>query len=475
MILASGKVGYLLSWIACGAAVCLWWPRIAVADQTSSPAATRDYFVEALSVGTKREGEPPRYVRTLSETGIPGFQELSWLDVGLDYRMRFEYRDDDYRRAVNGVDTPFLLRTRGYLGIREIADPFRAYIEYEDAQRYHSQFPRDSRDVNEYEIIQAVGELYFEDALGHQQPLRLQAGRMAMEYVDRRLIARNDWRNTTNNFEGFRVILGQQQSEWQLDLLAMRPVERLISRPDRVDEERWFWGAVGDWRAWSDVVTLQPYYLVLDQNGKSPRRDRSIHSLGLRGYGVIGDSGYDYDSDVVFQFGENNSDPHRAYGLAGELGYTFDQKWKPRVCGFFGYASGDRNAFDDSSERFDRLFGFGRPWSADDYFLWENLIAPKARIDFQPHEKVRVDAGYGVFWLASDTDSWANTGLRDVTGQSGSFLGHELDIRVRLALTKRTDVILGYAHFISGEFTQKAGRGGDTDFFYVETSIRLLK
>ncbi|HMP07897.1 MAG TPA: alginate export family protein [Lacipirellulaceae bacterium] len=435
----------------------------------------RSYYVEARSVGTRRETEPPRYVRALDQVDLPLFENASWCELGLDYRMRFEYRDDDFRRPVEGADYPFLLRTRGYLGFKDVVDPLRGYIEFEDARRYNSQFPLDNRDTNLNEIIQAVAELHFADALGPDRPLRMQVGRFAFEYTDRRLIARNEWRNTTNNFQGFRTILGQQDNDWQLDLLALQPMERLLSAPDRVDEERWFYGFVGDWRRWSQVVTLQPYFLVLDQNGKDGRPERNIYTTAVRGYGIIGDSGYDFDFDVAYQFGRDDSRSHRAFGVTGELGYTWDHEMKPRLCAFCGYASGDRDPFDDVNQRFDRLFGFARPWSADDYFLWENLIAPKVRLDFIAGEKWRFDMGYGVFWLASATDSWAGANLRDPTGQSGDFMGHELDVRIRVAATKRVDLTLGYAHFIPGAFTRNVGRRQDSDFFYVEVSPRLLK
>lgn len=446
---------------------------------SASPAkpadAKTDYYVDARSVGTKRESEPPRYVRNLSKLEDPRFADIKWLDVGLDYRMRYEYRDDDFRRAVAVLDQPFLLRTRAYLGLREIVDPFRFGVEFEDAQRENGLFPLDNRDVNQYEFIQLFGELYFKDFFGTDRPFRLQGGRLAMEYVDRRLVARNEWRNTTNNFQGFRAILGQQKNDWQLDLFALRPMERLLSQPDRVDENRWFLGAVGDWRRWSEIVTLQPYYLILTQEADAVRVRREIHTMAIRGYGNIGESGWDYDGDVALQYGRHGTELHRAFGFTSELGYTWCHPWKVRTCAFVGYGSGDRNPTDNKNHRFDRLFGFARPWSANDYFLWENLIAPKLRIDLEPIKDVRIDGGYGTFWLASATDSWANANLRDPTGTSGSFIGQEFDVRVRLKPTRRIDMTLGYAHFIPGKFTRNTSRSEDSDFFYVETSIRAFK
>jgi len=442
----------------------------------SLPEPVGNDYVPARSTSTRPETEPPRYVRTASDTGWCIFEHADWLDIGLDYRLRYEYRDKDLRRPEAVLDLPFLLRARGYLGIRELADPLRGYIEFEDARRYNSEFPADTRDFNEHEIIQAVAELYFQEALGPDRPFRFQAGRMAFEYVDRRLIARNEWRNTTNNFEGFRAILGQETNDWQIDLLGLQPVDRRIRSPDVADRHRWFYGAVVNWRRWSDVITLQPYYLVLDQRGGEGREDREIHTAALRGYGVVGQTGWDYDGSVVFQYGHHGERRQSALGYTSELGYTWsDHEWKPRLGVFCGYGSGDRDPNDGVNQRFDRLFGFARPWSANDYFLWENLLAPKTRLEFQPHENLRVDMGYGVFWLASATDLWANADLHDPTGQSGDFVGHEIDVRARWQLTPRVDVTLGYAYFLPGEFVRNQGRPEATNFFYIETLTNAFK
>lgn len=34
-------------------------------------------------------------------------------------------------------------------------------------------------------------------------------------------------------------------------------------------------------------------------------------------------------------------------------------------------------------------------------------------------------------WLASDRDSFSTTGVRDVTGGSGNFAGHQIEARIR--------------------------------------------
>ena len=171
------------------------------------------------------------------------------------------------------------------------------------------------------------------------------------------------------------------------------------------------------------------------------------------------------------------------------MGYTFAHPWKPRLSLFYGYASGDRDPDDNQNNRFERFFGFARPWSADDYIVFENLSTPKIRLELQPAKDLRIDTGFSRYWLASSTDRLNNLGNvpgpgtynRDRTGQSGDSAGYEFDVRIRYRLAARLDTQLGYAHFSNGRFVrerQEAGLGrsdNDSDFLYLELSARLFQ
>jgi hypothetical protein len=451
---------------------------LASAADPASDAATqepRNYYVDRRSYGTSRDPEPPRYVRPLAAVDPARFAPYDWLDVGADFRARFEYRAADHRRPRSLTDTPLLLRTRAYLGVRDVLDPLRLHFEVQDSRRYFGEFPRDDRDFNEVEFIQAALELHFADALGADRPLRLQGGRLAFEYLDRRLLARNEWRNTSNNFQGARLMLGQERNDWQVELLAVQPLERRLDDFDRALAGQHVFAAIGHWRRWSRVITLEPYYLMFEQNARDGRPARHIHAPALRAYGLFGDSGFDFDFDVMPQFGSSAGERHRALGYTVDFGYSPDWRWPSRVSVFYGYASGDHRPGDDRNQRFERFFGFARPWSANDYFQWENLRAPKLRLELQPHPRVRLDLGHSGYWLASDHDRWNNGNLRDRTGNSGDFIGHEFDARARLAVAPRADLTLGYALFAPGGFTRRVGRDELSHFFYAELLVRAFR
>lgn len=462
-------------------------PAAAPKDDPSKKATTEglpksvsdseNYYVKNRGYRTWPEPDPVRYVRNLSTSPIQDFKDVTWLDVGFEHRTRYEYRDHNFRRTPQtGRDEVWLLRTRAFVGVKEILDPLRAVVELQDSRSYNSDYPPDNRDVNEADFVQLYGELHFKDALGQGRPVVFRAGRQAFEIVDRRLIASNEFRNTSNNFQGYRLKLGRQESDWELDLFGMQPLDRQLDSVDEPFEDQWLYGGVLNWRRWSDVATLQPYYLSFRQADDSTL-DQRLQTVGFRAYGVAGKSGFDWELSLARQFGLTNVDQRtHATALAVEAGYTLENAaWKPRFSVFYGYGSGDKDPTDNTNERFNALFGFNQPWSRNDYFSWDNLHAPKARIEFAPLKVLQIDAGYGAFWLASEKDSWARANLRDPSGRSGDFIGHETDIRIRYRLTTRISLEGSYALFVPGEFPRNLGKDDISNFIYFQFIFTLFE
>lgn len=455
------------------------------------------YYVEPGSIGTKREGDPPSYIRNVSKIGLLSPNSVAWLDLGLDSRIRAEWRHNDIRRSSSfSNDYPFLLRQRIYAGIVHALDPIRFAIEFEDARQVNSNFARDTRDFNKTEIIQVYGELFFKGALGkdkkgNYRPLSIRFGRMAFEFLDRRLIALNRWRNTTNTFVGLKAALGKDQNDWQVDVLIVKPIIRNIEKIDKKDKNRLFSAVIGHWRKWSHIVTIEPYFMSLKQTADSSNNQtkREVHGTGMRLYGRIPNSNFNYDITGMYQFGKDNGENKQAYNFTSEVGYTFNSlSWKPRASAFFGYVSGDKNPNDSKNHRFERFFGFSRPWSADDYVVMENILTPKLKIQWQyKHKSIlfKFDGGYSYYWLASRTDRFNNflegtSNNRDRSGNSGNFLGHGLDFHTVFSPVFFLNLDVGYAHFTNGKFVeyrQIAANGfsaPSTDFIYIELSINLL-
>lgn len=489
------------------------------------------YYLERKSYGTGKETDPPRYVKQANKTWLKDFDsflDTNWLDLGLEQRFRYEYRDNDFRRrdqtedkrGSQTLDEPILLRTRAYIGIKNILDPFRFALEIQDSRQNRGGYihEAETRDTNDLHILQAYLELNFKetflgkDPLGNDRPIWIRAGRHAWEAGDRRLIARNEWRNTTNNFYGFRANIGDKKNDWQLELHAVNPVQRVADGNDQTDRSQDFYGAILNYRGWSDVVTFEPSYFLLKQDGNkvtlnattglpqstANRVDREIHTGVLRAYGVIPATPFDFDGSYNKQWGRVQRElstsnytrvDHDAHAYNFEIGYNIKHPWKPRVSTFYGVATGDQRtglASSDTTpmERFERLFGFARPWSNDDYIQMENIRTNKVRLEFDPKisflDNVKVDTGFSWYRLDSATDQWNAGGrLEDRTGGSGRDLGKEYDLRVRFPFNQYASLNLGYAYFWGGDFvtstsrriTGASNRSSESEFFYAELTL----
>jgi len=448
------------------------------AGEPTTPAPTEEAPpfrpIRSRAPGTSRVADRPRYARDLfpylNTLGLDAPPETKYLDFGIQQRTRFEMRDDWFRENLQSSDQ-FLMRTRLFLGVKELLDPLRLAVEFQDSRRFGSNFSPNTSDINEADILQAFAELYFEDAFGENQPLSVRAGRMSFDVGDRRLVARSGFRNTTNAFDGFRLRAGTDTSKWEIDIFAMQPVDRRLTSSDRADEERWLYGVTGYWRGWSPHGILEPYYLVLNEDRKNPtREDREIHTVGLRAFGRITDTALDYDVNAAWQFGKSGSRRHNAFALHAELGYSFDHAWRPRVAAMFDYGTGDRDPDDGASDGFDDFFRSSTSaYGFQNLFDRRNTINPALVASIHPLTNLKLEGFYRAFWLASDDAPWPRIGRQDPFGESGDFVGHQIDVRTTYDVSSHLKVEVGYSYFMPGPFARNTGPADDGDFFYVMT------
>ena len=448
------------------------------APEASAPAKEPpvDEFVAwpCPDAALRNEPKVPPYAKPLNQFGFPGAEKIDWFDFGMEHRTRFEHRDDDYRKPNLQENDVFLQRSRAYMGIEKIFDPIRFAVEFQDSRSFNDTFPLTTTEVDENDFAMAYGELFFKDGLGKNRPLAFQAGRMNFDYTDSHTLTRSRWANVSTSFDGFRLQFGEPKNDWQVDVFGAQPVERRLRRPDHGDDERWLYGVEGAWRRWQKYITLEPYYLILDEDRKNyATPDRTVHTLGLRGFGPIGKTGFDYDVDTMFQTGNDGHRQVRAFAATSDVCYTFQHNWKPRLSVVTLYASGDQDPDDKLNERVIRLFDSTFPYCPDGYFTLQNVISPRLRLEARPTEKLRMETSYAVYWLASGNDSWGTIGRVDGTGHSGDFVGQQADVRVRYQVNSHLEFDIGYSHFMTGTFVRNTGDSNESDYLWVATTIRL--
>lgn len=108
-----------------------------MATATEIPGAglatsTSSYYRPIRGFGLQRQAEPPAYVRPLEETWLKadeGSKKIDWLSLGLESRLRYEYRDNDFRRKTDTTDQPILERTRFYASVKDKNNPLGFTVE----------------------------------------------------------------------------------------------------------------------------------------------------------------------------------------------------------------------------------------------------------------------------------------------------------------------------------------------------------
>ena len=177
-----------------------------------------------------------------------------------------------------------------------------------------------------------------------------------------------------------------------------------------------------------------------DRPGR-PTRDRSLSNLGLRLVSDPRTGHFDWGAEGIYQWGHINASladgasrlKVSASFLRLHAGYSFAGSWKPRLLFEFDRASGDGSG--PSYGRFDTLFGMRRadlaPASLYGVATRTNLLSPGARLEVSPGKRFDAFIGYRALLLADSHDAFSNTAVRDASGNSGRFAGHQFDLRLR--------------------------------------------
>jgi hypothetical protein len=431
----------------------------------------------------RRELDWNRYLKT-------GLHLPDWIDLGLEQRTRFESYDHPWRASQaigNGqTDDQIALRSRLRIGLGWDG-PLRFLFEGQDSRAFFNGDRGDFRDtttINEFDILQLLGSLTLNNVLGTGLRTDVHFGRMTMDFGRRRLIARNDFRNTSNAFDGLHWQISQGQV-WRLRAFFVEPVVRDEVSLDRQYDKSLFWGTYLESRhlPW---VQVDAYYLGLnDQRAASGVDRRTYSTFGGRLYKDPRPGEIDYEAESAWQIGTKGVTDHFAHFQHVDLGYTLNLPWTPRLVFQYDYASGDRKPGDSQDEGFDTLFG-ARRWEYGPTGIWgpffrTNLSSPGWRVIVTPTPGWILQLKHRVWYLAQSRDSFGSSGLQDLTGQAGTSLGHDVELRAQWALNSNMDFDAGYVHWFKGSYFDRlpasaslpAGGNKDSDYFYVQVRVRI--
>lgn len=403
------------------------------------------------------------------------------LSIGGSFRARLEaITNPTYGSAEPAQDTYFLHRYFLHTDVR-YRKLFRIYFEGVNAMIEDRDLPLLGIHENRWDFHQLFLDVR---PLGEDIPLTLRVGRQELLYGAQRLISPLDWANTRRRFDGVKLFYSDKT--FDLDFFYVRPIpndlsEGLNRKPDEYREEEHFYGVYGAYKGIPDHY-IELYLLGLHDTGDLRNAngrvgDRTLLTAGGRVGGKSG--GFDYDGELMGQWGTFAGDTIRAWGAGVDAGYTFrDVSWKPRIGAGFDYGSGDDDPTDGAHETFNQLFPLGHAYlGLLDLFARQNVIATNVNLTARPHEKIVTKLTWMTFWNDSEKDALYNAGggavRRDPTGRAGHDIGNELDLTIKYQLDVHSSMLFGYSHFWGNNFIKSTGPSEDADLIYVQYELKF--
>ena len=399
-------------------------------------------------------------------------------------RLRYEAIDNQPRAGFDAADSLVNLRTQLKLVWKH--EDIRLVTEIYDSRAWGADpgTPLSTGEVNALEPVQAYLEADLGPALGKGTSTSLQVGRFALNFGSRRLLASDDYRNTTNGFTGAKADFAFPGGV-KASAVYVLPQTRLPDsaadlrdhtvRLDRESSAARLWGGLVLRRKPGSAVLAEASFLRFDEEDRPgrPTRDRGLANLGLRVLADPRPGAFDWGAEGIYQWGRVSASTApaaarlkaRASFVRLHAGYTFTHPWKPRVLLELDRASGEGPGA--TYRRFDPLFGMRRadlgPAGLYNSIGRANIASPGLRVEAAPSKRLDAFLGYRARWRANRHDAFSTTGLRDATGRSGAFAGHQIDLRLRRWLVPaRLNFEFDGTLLARGRFLRDApgGRGG---------------
>jgi hypothetical protein len=366
-------------------------------------------------------------------------------------RIRHEELDGHFRPGANPNQRLISLRT--ILSAEYSLGATRIGGEFYDSRAWGGKADgvTGTGEVNTLEFVQAYVAHDFVEPFGAGSRATVQAGRFTLNLGSRRLVAADDYRNTTNGYTGLRLDARSAGGVTTTLIYVLPQLRRPDDLPAILDNKAAIDRQLSELALWGGIVTVPlPEQTFADvslfgfQEDDFPRqatRNRDLRTVSARVIRNPRPGRWDFEAEAAYQYGSIRADlspAARKLDVAAgflhlDAGYSYTGAWKPRLSVEYDRASGDDGKA--SFGRYDTLFGMGRadlaPSGVYRALGRTNISTPGIRLEVTPGQKLDGFVVYRGLWLASATDSFGASGVRDPSGQSGRFAGRQLEGRLR--------------------------------------------
>lgn len=445
-------------------------PKKDAIDSATKPRESTGVNSGSAAEGLNKDLEQPwRISKALS---LP-----AWFSIGLNHRSRYENLMNQYRATVSGDQPVHVMRSLLTTDLKW--KNFLVRAELIDARAYYatSGTPVDTTLVNTFDILQGFGESRIPGVFSASDELRLRGGRFSLDLGNRRLVARNRFRNTINAFTGGEIEY-KSASDDRVRLFVTMPVQRLPddvtdlrnnkSKLDYETERVIFSGIYYEQRSFLKPVVTEVYALGLHEEDSPDllTRNRRLVTPGLRVYVAPKIGSPDFEVEGAMQKGFSRASArasdttdleHFAWFGHASAGYTLKLFGQTRMSLEYQYATGNAASNAGKTTRFDSLYGARRfmfgPTSLYGAIALSNISTPGIRLEIRPISSVRTFLAYRYVQLAESSDSWTTSGLVDKTGNSGAFLGQQIEGEISWSVIPgNLSIDAGFAYFHLGSF-----------------------
>jgi len=399
------------------------------------------------------------------------------LTVGGQARVRYEYKHNEVFGSGSPQSDSYLLTRFRVHGDLNYMDIIRLFVEGKFAQAPGRDRPgplifRDNADLQN-----AFVDITPWRHDGNKLTFRV--GRQELLYGRQRLISSFVWANVMRTYDGAKAMLtltDGQGGKWQIGGWWARLVRIRETRFNPPDSRTQFYGMYAAYTG-ATKWGYDLYALGVEQKERTNQNGRpgvdSRVTLGAR-FWTKTIAPWDFEAEGAWQGGRFAGDQVSAWMAAVEGGYTFvDCTLKPRVWVGYDFASGDDDPTDGKVGTFNQLFPLGHAWFGYiDVVGRQNIHDVRTGVDFQIIKNVKAGLHIHNFWLAEKADALYNAGgagiRRDTTGDSGRYVGAELDLVLKVKVDRHSGFLFGYSHFFPGDFIRGTGPSKEIDFVYAQ-------
>jgi len=399
----------------------------------------------------------------------------SRLAISGELRNRGEYFDHTVLGAPS-PSTAYLLQRYLLTTDLTLGDKVRLFSTLESGlENGRVGGPRPSTDENRLFVHEGFLQLRSRKS----KPLAdLRVGRQELSFGAGRIIGTRELPNVQANFDGARLIVSS--GRWKTNLLAVRPS---LSSPgifdDLPDHTVSLWGVYSTRQREQQAFDI--YYLGIDRKSATfqagtGREQRQ--TIGVRFANAH--QGWDYDSELVYQFGSFAGRTISAWTITTYTGYTLPHdtsRTQYRIAVDTGVASGNRNPTRGAFGTFNALFPRGA------YFGYANFLGPYNVSVIRPSlriqstsRKLTIWPNIEFLWRQSKQDgiySIPAVLVRAGSPQDARYIGLQADVNVTWEQNQHLTWNFDAEHFFAGQFLRDISAGRGVNYIAPELTYRF--